>query len=333
MQAEAKETIYWPGLKEQLEKLVLNCELCLKYSQSKCKQLPNMTLGQEILIHPWTKLVTDIFHFEGVSYLLLVDYTSRFPVVHQLNSMTAKHVASHIKLIFSKYRWLDTLVSDIGPCYTAEVFTNLMQEYSVNHITSSPHYPQSNGLAKKFVQIVKNLFYKAKDEGTDLFHSLMIYCTTPLTSSMQSPMQILQNRTARSQLPMSNAVRKQLGLGSDQLRVKTENEHLPSHDLCVVCVMFQDSINKRWFPATITSLCKEPRSYKIMTKDDVTYRKTQGHLKPYRPENKQYEAGYSIMKKCNMWAVKPANKVNTTDNLVQSKPKRNIKPPVMLDLY
>ena len=51
-----------------------------------------------------------------------------------------------------------------------------MQEYSVNHITSSPHYTQSNGLAEKFVQIVKkNLFYKAREEGTDLHKSLMIY--------------------------------------------------------------------------------------------------------------------------------------------------------------
>ena len=57
----AKVTIYWPGLNEQLEKLTLNCELCLKYLQSKCKQPPNMALGQEIPIHPYTKLVTDIF--------------------------------------------------------------------------------------------------------------------------------------------------------------------------------------------------------------------------------------------------------------------------------
>ena len=33
-----KEDVYWPGLNDHLEKLVLNCELCLKYSNSKCKQ-------------------------------------------------------------------------------------------------------------------------------------------------------------------------------------------------------------------------------------------------------------------------------------------------------
>ena len=60
------------------------------------------------------------------------------------------------------------------------MFTNLMKEYAVNHITSSPYYPQSNGLAEKFVQIVKNLFYKANKEGVDINKYLMIYRNTLL---------------------------------------------------------------------------------------------------------------------------------------------------------
>ena len=149
----AKDTVYWPGLNEQLERLILNCELCLKYSHSRCKQQQSMFLSQEIPLHPWTKLATDIFHFEGTSYLLIVDYTSRFPVVHKLSSMTGQHIASQCKLIVSEYGWPDTLVSDNGSCYTAETFTSMMKEYGVNHITSSPHCLQSNGLPEKFVQI------------------------------------------------------------------------------------------------------------------------------------------------------------------------------------
>ena len=104
----AKETVYWPGLNDQLEDLVLNCELCLKYSTSKHKQGPSLLLGQEVPLHPWTKLATDVFHFEGTSYLLIVDYTSRFPVVCKLTSMTGQHIASHFKLICSEYGWPET---------------------------------------------------------------------------------------------------------------------------------------------------------------------------------------------------------------------------------
>ena len=207
----AKETVYWPGLNTELENLVLNCELCLKYCTAKCKLEPSFALGQEIPLYPWTKLATDIFHFEGASYLLIVDYTSCYPVVHKLTSMTGQHIASQFKLICSEYGWPETIVSDNGPCYTSEIFTNLMSEYNVNHITSSPHYPQSNGLAKKYVQIVKNLFYKAKEEGKDLYTCLMVYHNMPLSSNLQSPMQILASRSARSNLPMSNAARKQKG--------------------------------------------------------------------------------------------------------------------------
>ena len=132
----AKETVYWPGLNDQLEKLILNCELCLKYSQSKCKQKPTMSLGQEIPLHPWSKLVTDLFHSEGASYLLSVDYTSRFSVVCKLSSMTGQHVANQCKLIFSEYGRPETLISDNGPCYTVNAFTSVMNAHHVNPITS-----------------------------------------------------------------------------------------------------------------------------------------------------------------------------------------------------
>ena len=161
----AKDIFYWPDLNEQLEKLVLNCELCSKHLFSKCKQISSQSLGQEIPVHPWTKLATDIFHFESSSYLLIVVYTSRFPIVCKLSSMTGLHIANQCKQVFSEYGWPETLISDDCPCYTSQVFTSVMQSYSVHHVTSSVHYPQSNGLAEKYVQIVKHLVFKAKEEG------------------------------------------------------------------------------------------------------------------------------------------------------------------------
>ena len=65
---QAKETVYWPRLNDQLEDLVINCELCLKYSTSKHKQEPRILHGQEVPLYSWTKLATDVFHFEGPIY-------------------------------------------------------------------------------------------------------------------------------------------------------------------------------------------------------------------------------------------------------------------------
>ena len=97
------QLVYWPGINDQLKQLVLNCQLCLKYLQSKKKPDTSSSLGQEIPLFPWTKLATDIFHFEGDSYLVLVDYNSHFSIVQKLKAMTAQHITDHIKQLFVEY--------------------------------------------------------------------------------------------------------------------------------------------------------------------------------------------------------------------------------------
>ena len=165
-------------------------------------------------------------------------------------------------------------MSDNGPCYVAETFTNLMKEYAMNHITSSPTLPPINGLAEKYVQIVKSLFHKVKDEGTDIHKCLMIYCNTPLASTSKSPMQMLQQRSADCNYPMSNAARRQLGIAIDQLS-SNKNQHLPTHNfvldkrLCVKALLLRDG-----FPATIKALCPELRSYQIETQEGITQENT-----------------------------------------------------------
>ena len=93
----AKETVYWLGINEQLEQLILNCQLCLKYSRSKDKTTSHMALGHEVPPIPWSKVAMDIFHYESHSYLLIVDYTSRFPIVREVKLMSAQHIADHFR--------------------------------------------------------------------------------------------------------------------------------------------------------------------------------------------------------------------------------------------
>ena len=164
----------------------------------------------------------------------------------------------------------------------------------------------------------------------------MIYCNTPLSGSLQSPMQILQNRCMRSDLPMPNVARQQLGLQPEKLKTVYKNDHLPSHDLHIgQDVMHQDATSKWWYPATITSLCAQLRSYNITTREGVTYRKTQAHLKPYQPQCKKSEEEHSgkdmqtLKASCNQF-----DNVKSKNNQVQchSRPKQDIKPPIKLDL-
>ena len=76
--------------------------------------------------------------------------------------------------------------------------------------------------------------------------------------------------------------------------------------------MMQDPTSKQWSPAVITELCKEPRSYQATTSDNVTYRKTQAHLKLYKPEIKSAQDA----KSCHMQPlVKTGNKIKNNDTI------------------
>ena len=97
---------------------------------------------------------------------------------------------------------------------------------------------QSEGRRQRFLQV---------------FDDLLQY--PPLTGSVQSPMQILQGRNARSDLPMTNAARKLLGTQPEIVSNTDKHPALPTHDLHVgQQVMNQVSTSKYWYPAVIKSL-------------------------------------------------------------------------------
>ena len=61
----AKQSMYWPGLYEELKELVTNCTTCLKFSSQKPTCLSNRQYtGHEIPVHPWSKLASNISYFE-----------------------------------------------------------------------------------------------------------------------------------------------------------------------------------------------------------------------------------------------------------------------------
>ena len=84
--------------------------------------------------------------------------------------------------------------SDNGPCYVNQEFRFFMQNWSIKHRTSSPHYPQSNGLAESMVKVSKNLIEKAVLQDPPWNQLLLDYRCTPISSEIPSPAEILFGR-------------------------------------------------------------------------------------------------------------------------------------------
>ena len=66
--------------------------------------------------------------------------------------------------------------------------------------TSSPHFPQSNGLAERTVWTVKRTLKKAHKSGQDIHLALLVLNTTPSRDGL-SPAFKMFNRNPRTTLP------------------------------------------------------------------------------------------------------------------------------------
>ena len=90
--------------------------------------------------------MADLFEMDGKVYLLVMDYFSRYMEVQTWSTTTSASIIQALKAIFFQHGIPAMAISDNGPEYNLEAFRFFSQEYNFNHVTSSPHYPQSNGL-------------------------------------------------------------------------------------------------------------------------------------------------------------------------------------------
>ena len=277
----AYQAVYWPGLYDEIKSLIANCTICLKYSPANRKDSKSIgaSLGQEVPVTPWTKLASDLFTFDNQNYLLIVDYMSRFPVIRKLSSMTSQHVTEHIKAIFSEYGAPQAIVTDNGPCYSGEYFKESMQNMGIQHITTSPHYHQANGLAEGYVRIIKSLLQKAKESGDDPHAVIAIYRTTPLSDGLPSPFQLLHNRKPPSDLPQ---IQRRPSQEPEKLRSTDKHPEAADSNVLPVGakVMYITPPGRTWQPAVVHEYLGY-RSYKIKAENGAIYTRTRLHLKPY----------------------------------------------------
>ena len=128
---------------------------------------------------------------------MLVDYYSQHPEVIKLNLTTSASVIAAMKSVFSRHGILHTVISeysDNGPQYDSAEMKQFASTYGFNHITSSPYYPQSNGLAERAVKTIKSLLV----ETSDIYLALHSYRTTPLPWCRLSPAELLMGRRLRT---------------------------------------------------------------------------------------------------------------------------------------
>ena len=82
------------------------------------------------------------------------------------------------------------IISDHGPQLIGQEYQHLqmVKEYGISHITSSPHHPKPHGFIKQMIKTAKGFMRKSPHE---FYEALLIYRTMPLEPDMPSHAELL----------------------------------------------------------------------------------------------------------------------------------------------
>lgn len=142
----ARRLVFWPGMNTDIETFAQACSVCKTYAY-KLPQEP--LIMRPVPDQPWYRVGMDIFSHAGRSYLCVYDALSNFPEVQQLVDTSAKTTVDAASAIFSRYGIPVEVCTDNGPQFSSRDFAMFSKVYDFKHVTSSPYFPRSNGLAEK----------------------------------------------------------------------------------------------------------------------------------------------------------------------------------------
>ena len=245
----ARNTVFWPKMTYDVQELIERCIICQEHGKSQ----PIIGTTQELPPFPWHTLVTDMFYWKRMDFLIVADVFSKYFLVRKF------YICSHLCRTIhdcNRIRPPHIIRSDNGPCYNSKEFQQFLQCYNITHQTSSPNHPRYNGFVERMVGVAKKLMDKPGKEGKPWISGLYDYRVTPQSGSIASPLQLITQHTPREkdlpQLPSTLGTQEMYQTRQELLKRQGNKPEKSYIDLAPgTPVWVQHRQNATWEPAIV----------------------------------------------------------------------------------
>jgi transposase InsO family protein len=259
MKLFARSKVFWPAMDNDITVLVKSCNPCVINSKSpvKCSLRP-----WPIPKGPWSRVHCDFAGpVDGCFFFIIVDAFSNWPEVYKMSSTTSAKTIDRFEEAFSHQGLCDTIVSDNGPQLVSEEFESFCKANGIEHITTAPYHPQSNGQAERFVDTLKRGLKKLEGEGNVdqvLRKFLLCYRYTPSYAlGGKSPFQIMTGREMKTKIDVMKRKEKQNFEGPSKMEKQFNAHHGAKWKQFeigdFVFIKLHHGMKWAWKPATVLS--------------------------------------------------------------------------------
>ena len=200
MKSFSRGYVWWPGIDEQIENCVKECNEC-QLSRKSPPPVPMHPWSWPD--RPWSRIHVDYAGpFEGKMFLLIMDVHSKWLEVHMTDSSTSTATIELLRKTFACLGLPDVVVSDNATTFTSNEFGEFLKQNGVRHVRTPPYHPASNGLVERAVQTFKDGMKRLTNGSlnTRLQRFLFKYRITPHSTTGTSPAELMFGRKLRSHL-------------------------------------------------------------------------------------------------------------------------------------
>ena len=194
MKSLARSIIWYPGLDIDIENMVKNCITCQTHRE-KPPQTNNVEWPTPE--RPWSRIHIDHFFLEDKICLIAIDALTKYIECEVVRNTSVQETIDTLRLLFSRNGLCDILVSDNATCFTADNFQQFLKQNGIQHVTSPPYCPSSNGQGERAVRTIKDMMKKNECNAsfkTRLSRVLLQYRCTPHSVTKIAPSVALNNR-------------------------------------------------------------------------------------------------------------------------------------------
>lgn len=237
----------------------------------------------------------------GEYLLVIVDYYSRYKELEVMTKITARETITRLDKIFTRLGYPKLITLDNGRQFISQEFEEYCKNRNIGINLSTPYWPQENGEVERqnrsLLKRLKISHSLNRDWKKDLSDYLMMYYTTPHSTTGKTPTEMLFGRTIRSKIPSiteiqynlddgevrdRDALNKQKGKEREDIRRKARHSEINVGDkLLMQNLLPKNKLSSTFQPATYEVIERQGNSLQLRNEDTMkTYQRNVAHTKP-----------------------------------------------------
>ncbi|KAJ0172353.1 hypothetical protein K1T71_012326 [Dendrolimus kikuchii] len=200
----ARSYVWWPNIDGDIESMCKQCVTCAAEADAPPRAPPQ---PWPYTAQPWTRVHVDFLGpFKGKTFFVLIDSSSKWIEIYEMNRTTASSVIKVLREIFARFGLPIELVSDQGPPFTSFEFSEFLKRNGIRQLFSPAYHPASNGAAENAVKLCKRAIKKAYRDKVDVDAALQTFLLAYRNSihgtTGETPAMLLQRRALRNRLDL-----------------------------------------------------------------------------------------------------------------------------------